>query len=179
MYLKNSKLAGRLLCASFKINKNMIAIKTIRLLHLISYMFVTSQALFYLFILSDALKAVSLESYFEQRKVIDSLMITRFKVMYYSCLALSIAAVIVSARQPASLFFISSAIALMLLSIDLVVTVKGSLPLNALSHSYGATTENINWENVRMQWLDYMKYRGIATTLGMVSLLAGLVFDKN
>ena len=52
----------------------MIVIKSIRLLHLISYVLVTSQVLFYLFILCEALKAVSLENYFEQRKVIDSLM---------------------------------------------------------------------------------------------------------
>ncbi len=65
----------------------MIAIKSIRLLHLLSYLLVTSQVLFYLFILCDALKAVSLENYFEQRKVIDSLMVRRFRFMYYSCLA--------------------------------------------------------------------------------------------
>ena len=58
----------------------MIVIKSIRLLHLISYMLVTSQVLFYLFILCEALKAVSLENYFEQRKVIDSLMVKRFRL---------------------------------------------------------------------------------------------------
>src|SRR5688572_20042315 len=157
----------------------MIVIKFIRLLHLSSYLLVTSQVLFYLFILCDALKAVSLENYFEQRKVIDSLMVRRFRFMYYSCLALSIAAVIVSGAQPASLFFITAVSALILLSVDLAITVKGSLPLNALSHSYGASPENVNWESVRIQWLDYMKYRGIAITLGMVGLLFGLVFEKN
>lgn len=157
----------------------MIVIKSIRLLHLLSYVLVTSQVLFYLFILCKALKAVSLENYFELRKVIDSLMIKRFKFMYYSCLVLSIVVVIVSARQPASLFFISSATALMMLSVDLAITVRGSLPLNALSHSYGSTRENASWQKVRTQWLDYMKYRGIVITLGMAGLLAGLVFEKN
>jgi len=99
--------------------------------------------------------------------------------MYYSCLALSIVATIVSAKQTASLFFISSATALICLSIDLAITVRGSLPLNALSHTYGSTRENVNWQNVRTQWLDYMKYRGIVITVGMAGLLAGLVFEKN
>jgi hypothetical protein len=162
-----------------KIKKIMIVIKSIRLLHLLSYLLVTSQVLFYLVILCDALKAVSLESYFEQRKVIDSLMITRFKAMYYGCLALSIVAVIAAARQTSSLFFVSSLFALIFLSVDLCITVKGSLPLNALSHSYGMDSKNVNWEDVRTQWLDYMKYRGIAITLGMAFLLAGLVFEKN
>ena len=157
----------------------MIAIKFIRILHLLSYVLVTSQVLFYLFILCKALKAVSLDNYFELRKVIDSLMIKRFKFMYYSCLALSIVTVLLSARQPASLFFISSASALIFLAIDLAITLRGSVPLNTLSHSYGATPENVNWQNVRTQWLDYMKYRGIAIALGMSGLLAGLVFEKS
>ena len=106
-------------------------------------------------------------------------MVKRFKGMYYSCIVLSIAAVTVSAGQPATFFFISSVSALILLSVDLAITVKGSLPLNALSHSYGTSTENVNWENVRIQWLDYMKYRGIAITAGMAGLLFGLVFEKN
>src|SRR6187200_975262 len=124
----------------------MIVIKSIRFLHLLNYMLITSQVLFYLFILCKALKAVSLENYFEQRKVIDLLMVKRFKGMYYSCIVLSIAAVTVSAGQPATFFFISSVSALILLSVDLAITVKGSLPLNALSHSYGTSTENVNWE---------------------------------
>ena len=156
----------------------MIAIKFIRILHLLSYVLVTSQVLFYLFILCKALKAVSLDNYFELRKVIDSLMIKRFKFMYYSCLALSIVTVVLSAGQRASLFFISSASALIFLSIDLAITLRGSVPLNTLSHSYGST-DNVNWQNVRIQWLDYMKYRGIAIALGMAGLLAGLVFEKN
>ena len=88
-----------------KIKKIMIAIKSIRLLHTLSYLLVTSQVLFYLFILNDALKKVSLESYFEQRKVIDSLMLTRFKAMYYGCLILTILAVMVASRHPSSLLF--------------------------------------------------------------------------
>jgi hypothetical protein len=157
----------------------MIAIKSIRLLHLLSYLLVTSQVLFYLFILCDALKEVSLENYFEQRKVIDTLMGGRFRWMYYTCLALSIAAVILSIRQPKSLFFISTVAALVFLAIDLAITVKGSLPLNALANTFSTGSENENWARVRIQWLDYMRYRGVAATLGMVSLLAGLVFEKN
>ena len=156
----------------------MIVIKSIRLLQALSYLLVTSQVLFYLFILSDALKAVSLASYFEQRKVIDSLMINRFKAMYYSCLGLTLLAVIVSATKPTSAFFISAALALMFLSVDLFVTTRYSLPLNALSHQYDAGAADQNWINVRDRWLSCMKYRGIAITLGMASLLAGLVFEK-
>ena len=115
----------------------MIAIKLIRLLHLISYLLVTSQVLFYWFILCDALKAVSLENYFEQRKVIDSSMAKRFRFMYYTCLALSITAVVVSAGEPASLFFISSASSLILLSVKFHYQEISTLLLHHFSERVG------------------------------------------
>ena len=105
-------------------------------------------------------------------------MATRFRLMYYSCLALSILVVIFSAKQPGSFFFISSVAALVFLTIDLAITVKGSLPLNALSNTFSIGSDNASWETVRIQWLTYMKYRGIATTVGMAGLLIGLVFEK-
>ena len=157
----------------------MMTIKAIRLLHMLSYLLVTSQVLFYLFILSDAFKLISLDNFFEQRKIIDALMIGRFKLMYYSCLALSVLAVVLSIKNPGTSFFITSALALVFLVIDFWIIIKGSLPLNALAHTYGETSENVNWEAIRIQWLDYMKYRGISVTLGMAGLFAGLVFGKN
>jgi len=156
-----------------------MVIKTIRLLHLLSYMLVTSQVLFYLFILSDALKVISLDSFFEQRKAIDSLMLGRFKLMYYSCLVLSLGIVFLSARNPSSPFFISSLVALIFLIVDLVITIKVSMPLNSIAHTYATGSESANWEAVRIEWLNYMKYRGVAIMIGMVSLIAGLVFGKN
>lgn len=156
----------------------MTAIKTIRLVHLLSYLLVTSQVLFYLFILSDALKVISLDSFFEQRKAIDSLMLGRFKAMYYVCLTLSVLNVLLTARNPASPFFISSVLALIFLTVDLLITIKASMPLNSIAHTYPTGSASVNWEEIRIKWLDYMKYRGIAITIGMTSLLTGLVFEK-
>ena len=157
----------------------MIAIKTIRFLQLFSYVLVTSQVLFYLFILCDSLKVISLDNFFELRKVIDSLMIGRFKFMYYTCLALCILVTVIAGQHPKSAFFISSVMALVFLVIDLAITIKGSMPLNALTHSYNPGNESMNWEMIRTQWLDYMKYRGVFITMGMASLLGGLIFVKS
>ena len=148
-------------------------------MHLSSYLLVTSQVLFYLFILSDALKAISLDSFFEQRKAIDSLMLGRFKLMYYSCLAISVLTVLIAARNPSSSFFISSLIALTFLILDLAITIKGSLPLNAIAHTYVPGSDGLEWEALRTEWLNYMRYRGILITLGMTTLFTGLVFGKS
>lgn len=157
----------------------MIAIKTLRVVHLFSFLLVTSQVLFYLFILSDALKAISLDGFFEQRKAIDTLMIGRFKAMYYSCLVLSILTVLATLRNPGSPFFISSSLALVCLALDLYITTQYSLPLNAIAHTYAPGKEGVEWETLRIQWLTYMKYRGVIITIGMMGLLIGLVFERN
>jgi uncharacterized membrane protein len=85
----------------------------------------------------------------------------------------------IAAQHPKSAFFISSAMALVFLIIDLAITIKGSMPLNALTHTYNPGNESVHWEMVRTQWLDYMKYRGIFITMGMASLLGGLIFGKS
>ncbi|WP_276373251.1 hypothetical protein [Chryseolinea sp. H1M3-3] len=157
----------------------MTVINTVRLLHLLSYVLVTSQVLFYLFILGDSLKVVSLDTFFELRKVIDSLMIGRFKAMYYSCLALSLVVVALAAKNPATAFFISVAMALVCLAVDLAIATKGSMPLNALMHTYSPGDKSVNWDEIRVQWLDYMKYRGVFICAGMLSLLVGLLMSKN
>lgn len=153
-------------------------IKIIRLLQVVSYLAVTSQLLFYLIILIDGLKVIPIEHFLEQRKVIDQLMIGRFKFMYYACLALSLLMVILTAKDPESLLFITTAIALVCLLVDVVVATKGNGPINALVNTYAGEGPYAGWEVVRTQWLGYIQYRGVAITIGMLSLLAGLVIGE-
>jgi hypothetical protein len=134
----------------------MIVINTVRFLHLLSYLVVTSQLLFYLVILSDAMKVISLDNYFEQRRVIDTLMNRRFRGMYYACLLLSLTTTILASVDVTSLFFISTAISFLCLIADVVIAQKKNIPLNVLSNTYSAGNENQEWENVRMQWLKFI-----------------------
>lgn len=156
----------------------MITLKIIRLLQLVSYLVVTSQLLFYLLILIDGLKVIPIEHFLEQRKAIDQLMIGRFKFMYYACLALSLLMVFLSAKEPESLLFITTAIAMVCLLVDVVVATKGNGPINALVNTYAGDGPKAGWELVRIEWLKYIQYRGVAITIGMVSLLTGLVIGE-
>lgn len=152
--------------------------KTIQLLHLLCYVLVTSQLLFYLVILGDALKPISIHSFLEQRKSVDALMLKRWKYVYYACLLLSLAMVILSFKNPSSPVFISSVIALICVVADVAISQKGNTPLNILVNSYEPGKGNTDWEAVRVQWLNLVRTRGIIITIGMVSLLAGVVLNQ-
>lgn len=155
----------------------MIAIKIIRLLQLASYLTVTSQLLFYLVILGDAMKVISLNNYFEQRRVIDTVMNKRFRVIYYTCLLLTLLTTVLAAGDFTSFFFISTAISFVCVVGDVVIAQKKNIPLNALSNTYTAGDKNQEWELIRSQWLTFLQYRGVLIVIGMIALLSGLVFE--
>jgi len=157
----------------------MTTLKIIRTLQVITYLLISSQLLFYLLVLGDALKLVSIENFMEQRKAVDSIILVRYKWLYYSSLLICIAAVIVSARKPISPFFISSAIALICLVVDVLIAVNLNIPINAQFNSYGEGTGLTDWNAIRLQWLDFIRYRGISIAIGMLSLIIGLVWDRS
>lgn len=155
----------------------MITFKTIRLIHLLSYLLVTSQLLFYLVIFCDAIKQTSIENFMEHRKGVEQVIDPRLKMIYYSCLALSIAAILTSMKKPSSVFFITAAIALICLLVDMLIAIKGNIPLNNMIRE-GVLQQHMNWESVRTQWLNFIRVRGVFITIGMTSLLVGLIVDS-
>jgi hypothetical protein len=152
--------------------------KILRLLQLAVYLIITSQALFYLIILSDAMKQVSLENFIEFRKIVDGLMGTRFRVIYYVGLILTLSVVILLLKKPDSVLFITSCIALVCLIIDVSIAMKGNIPINNLINTYtpGDTTQD--WSALRTQWLNLINIRGGFVTVGMLSQIAGLLWTS-
>lgn len=150
--------------------------KILKISQLVVYLIITSQLLFYLIILSDSMKQISLPSFIELRKVVDPLMESRFRTIYYSGIILTLAVVILSARKPDSSLFITSSIAMVCLIVDVTIALKGNVPINALINAYtpGDTTQN--WSALRLEWLKLINIRGGFITVGMVSQLIGLIW---
>jgi hypothetical protein len=128
-------------------------------------------------VLSDAFAAVSMENFIEMRKAIDKVIVGRITVIYYCCLALSLVVVFLSIKEKNSLLVVTSVIALVCLIVDTVIAVKGNVPINNLINAL-PETEVLKAVDLRAQWLTFIHYRGILATLGMISLLTGLVFAK-
>jgi hypothetical protein len=155
----------------------MTLFNSIRFLHLASYLLITSQLLFYIYILSDALRIVPINNYLELRKTIDSGFGSRFSLMYYSCLALSLVVVLMSPGKPTSVVFITSLIALICVIADVLIAMKGNVPLNQLTNDY--TQHNgTDWNTIRSQWLKLIGYRAVITVSGMLALFAGLLLNQ-
>lgn len=150
--------------------------KILRLLQLAVYLIITSQLLFYLFILTDAMKQVSLDNFLELRKIVDGLMGARFRVIYYAGLILTLTVVILLLKKTDSVLFITSCIALVCLIIDVTIAMKGNIPINTLINNYTPGDTSQDWSALRSQWLNLINLRGAFITFGMLSQMVGLLW---
>ena len=152
--------------------------KILRLIQICVYLIITSQLLFYFIILSDALKQVSLENFLELRKIVDALMSTRFRVIYYSALILTLTVVVLTFKKPDSILFVTSVIALVCLIVDVTIAMKANVPINSLINEYTPGNTNHDWNSLRLEWLNFINIRAIFVVVGMVSQIAGLLWTS-
>jgi hypothetical protein len=155
-----------------------MAINIIRLMQLMVYMVITSQLLFYFFILSDSLKLVSLENFIELRKVVDLSFGHRFKMIYYAGLLLSLTVVLLQIKQPGSILFITAVISLVCLLVDVAIAMKGNVPINSLFNNYQSGDTTQNWQALRLEWINLINIRGAFIVTGICAQLIGLVFTR-
>lgn len=153
-------------------------LKFFRFLHLLCYLCVTSQALFYLLVFSDALKLTSITNFLEQRKAIEQMIAGRYMVIYFVCLILSLVVVFISYRINDRVFLITSLVSLFCLLIDLSIAIAGNIPINKQIHQLTTQMNHSQWEVLRANWLRFFSFRGVFTTIGMLSLLIGLLIEK-
>ncbi len=178
IYIKVVVAAATNLCI-INLKQKTMTTKILKLLQMLVYLAITSQLLFYLLILSDSLKYISLANFIELRKVVDGMMETRFRIIYYSGLILTLAVVILAARKPGSMFFITSSIALVCLIIDVTIAMKGNIPINALINSYTNENNDHDWQALRLEWLRLINIRGIFAVTGMISLFIGFIWQPD
>ena len=155
----------------------MTIIETIRFVHLLSYLVITGQLMYYFFVMATALQQVSIENFIEQRKIVDPLVRQRHIPVYYLCLVLSVAVVAIMASSWHSSLFISVLIALVCLILDIVLAKRKSVPINTLVNKHRIGDPGIDWEGLRIQWLSLIRIRGGISMIGFVSLLTGVFWQ--
>ena len=151
-------------------------IKIVLFINLIAYAVIVSQSFMYILALKNTQLALRAPSYIEVRHLIDVNMRSRFKYVLYLALLTSLALVILQLKDPASIGLITAAIAFVVLVIDIVLTVKGNLPVNDIINGWTAENYPANWQEMRQKWFTIFQYRQIANITGFISLLAGIVF---
>jgi hypothetical protein len=155
----------------------MTMIEIIRFVHLLSYLVITGQLMYYFFVMATALQKVSIENFVEQRKIVDPLVQQRHIPVYYVCLVLSVAVVVLLIPAWHSPLFVSVLIALACLILDIVLAKKENVPINNVVNKHTVGDPGIDWENLRTQWLSLIRIRGGISLVGFVSLLAGIFWQ--
>jgi len=153
-----------------------MTIKIIYTITLLAHAVIASQAFMYILSLKEVQLNLGADSYTEIRKLIDISMRANFKYVIYTALLANVSLVISTAKVPTSLVFISATIALLALIIEVVLTLKGNLPINDVINTWSANNIPVNWSDIRDKWFAIYMYRQIASITGFVSLVVGAVF---
>jgi hypothetical protein len=145
----------------------------------LAFAMIASQAFMYMLSLKQVQLNLGANSYIEIRKLIDISMRASFKYLIYVALFANVLLIIVTAKTPTSLVFISATIALVALVAEIVLTLKGNLPINDIINTWSVDNYPANWITLRDKWLTIFQYRQIASITGFVSLVVGAVFGKS
>jgi uncharacterized membrane protein len=143
---------------------------------LLAYAIIASQAFMYIISLKQVQLSLGANAYTEIRKLTDISMRGSFKYVIYAALLANVLLVIATAKTPASLVFITATIALLALVAEILLTLKGNLPINDIINTWPADNVPANWTSFRDKWFTIFQYRQIASITGFISLIIGAVF---
>ena len=153
--------------------------KIIFTITLLAYAIIASQAFMYILSLKQVQLNLGANAYTEIRKLTDIIMRASFKYVIYAALLANVMLVIATAKTPGSLVFITATIALVALVAEILLTLKGNLPINDVINNWSADNYPANWAAYREKWFTIFQYRQIASITGFVSLLIGAIFGRS
>jgi hypothetical protein len=150
--------------------------KIILLLTILTYSVIVGQSYMYIIALKNVQKSMNAPSYIELRNLLDASFRANYKYAVYASLLLNPLLVVVAAKNPGSILFITAAIAFVTLVADVLLMMKGNMPINNLINTWTPIHYPDNWAAYRAKWLQIFFYREIATITGFISLVIGAVF---
>ena len=151
-------------------------IKVVMLINLLAYSFIVSQSFSYIIALRNVQRNMQPESYIEMRKLLDKNYQVKFRIVIYVTLLTCSVLTLLSSMHLTGLLFITSAIALAGLIIEIVLTLKGNVPINKVINTWTAESYPLNWQEYRTKWLSIFAKRQVINIIGFLSLLIGAVF---
>ena len=152
-------------------------LKILLVLNLFIYSVIVGQSFMYIIALRNVQESMGAASYIELRKLLDRNFLKKFKPVVYSALILGLALVVVSLFQASALLIAGSSIAFAGLVIDVVLILKGDMPINRIINSWTLETFPKNWVDYRSKWLYWFSWRQVANISGFIALLITAVFS--
>lgn len=152
--------------------------KIVLLITLLAYSVIASQSFMYIISLKMVQVNLDAGAYAQVRKLTDASMRANFKYVIYTGLIATLLLVILTAKNPGGLLFVAALLAFLALVLDVVLMMKGNLPINDVINTWTADTIPADWASYRDKWFHIFRYRQAANVLGFLSLLAGAVFGN-
>src|SRR5688500_1870139 len=113
-----------------------MTIKILLFITMIAYSIIVSQSFMYILSLKHVQLNLEANSYTELRKLFDTSMMGNLKYVIYAALLANLLLFISTIKTPGSLLFIATAIALVALIADIMLTLKGNLPINDVINTW-------------------------------------------
>ena len=151
-------------------------IKITLFINLLMYAFVISQSFFYILAMSGALKKMQATTYIETRNLLTEKLKAPLQLVYYITLGTSLLLTAFCVVNPSGWMFICSVISLVALVADMLIAVKGNIPLNTYINTWTTGSYPNNWQDYRAKWFSLYHTRQAINITGFVSLLVGWVF---
>lgn len=114
--------------------------------------------------------------YIQMRKLLDKNFRKKYSLIVYTALASATCTMILCSTPPQSILFISICLAWLMLVTDVLITIKGNMPINNIINSWSEADYPSDWEKYRSKWLFYFSQRQIVVTTGYTALIFALVF---
>jgi len=146
-------------------------IAIIKTVQLAATIIIASQGLFYLLAAARAFKTLSINSFAEQRKAIDNVIVKPLQVLYYTALGANAAMLILQGGSVSSFVFAGTLASALLVLADVLIALKCNVPINRQFASYPAGTGIVNWAALQAAWLKYIVIRGVLSSLALAILL--------
>ncbi len=150
--------------------------RIILLLTILSYSVIVAQSFMYMIAFKKAQYKMKAASYIELRQLLDAGFKANYKYAVYAALLSNLALLVMISKDAASIFFVTSLLAFCALIIDILLSVKGNVPINEAINTWSAENYPADWADYRTEWLQIFQYRQAVTITGFILLLAGSVF---
>jgi hypothetical protein len=144
---------------------------------LFAYSFLVSQSFSYIIALHNTQRNLDAKGYIILRKLLDKNFRAKFKYVFYLTLVSNTVLCILTFREPDSLLFIGSLIALIGFLADAVFMLRGNMPINNYINTWSPEKFPADWEVHRAKWLRIFAKRQVANIIGFTSLLFVAAFS--
>lgn len=154
-------------------NKQNMDTDKLRIAHLILVIIIASQGIFYLLGASEAFRKLSTVAFAEQRRLLDGVIASRFRFIYLLTLATGLLIIFLTRHTPQEKTFICTLAATLLLIADIIVALKGNIPVNNMFSNFSPSSPSApaDWHFLQVRWISCMVIRGIYSTISLLIIL--------